>query len=95
MKARIRTAAILLLSALFLFSSCSSETPKSDYERNVLQKITEGPESENRLAPFTDDLCVIDPDQSFDEKLIPALYAGLFNESTKEVLYAKNVFERV
>ncbi len=95
MKAKIRTIAVLLVSALLFLSSCRSGELKSDYERDVLQKITENPDSENRLSPFSGDLCVIDPDQPYDESLIPALYAGLFNETEKEVLYAKNAFERI
>ena len=95
MKAALRFLTILLLSAVLPLSSCRSASPPSDYERNILQNLTRDDGTENRLPAFSEDLCVIDPEQTFDEQLIPALYAGLFNESTKEVLYAKNAYERI
>ena len=95
MRTYARTFLFLLLAAFLMLSGCRTDQPGSDYEREILQKITDDLSAEDRLPAFTEDLCVIDPDADYDETLIAAQFAGLFNETTKEVLYAKNASGRI
>ncbi len=86
-------ACLLIFS--FCMLSCGKEEPVSDYEREILGKITEGIGAKTRLPSFSRDLCVLDPEIRYDEELILSKYAGLFNETSKEVLYAKNAADRI
>ncbi len=85
----------ILLLSLAAFSGCKKEETPSDYEREILSRITDGIGIETRLPAFSRDLCIIDPEVHYDEERILAKYAGLFNETEHEVVYAKNASARI
>ena len=96
MMRRIKPAfAILLCLVLTALPACEKEEPVSEYELEVLSDLTKEAGIETRLPGFSRDLCIVDPEDSYDETLIPSKYAGLFNETAKEVVYAKNTASKI
>ena len=93
---RKRLSIFLAAALLAVFSGCASGTGvDSYYEYAVLSSLTGMEVQDLKLPGMAEDLCIIEDPSVFDTSLFEAKALGLFSEDTKEVLYAKNPYDRV
>ncbi|MBO7363894.1 MAG: D-alanyl-D-alanine carboxypeptidase [Lachnospiraceae bacterium] len=86
-------AAVLVLG----MTGCGSGSTglKSYYEYAVLASLDGQGQEDLKLPGFAEDLCIIEDPKLYDASLFEAKAAGLFAEDDREVLYAKNAYDRV
>jgi len=89
-------AALCLLIPACL-SGCGEKTEGDTgyYKSEVLDDLTRGTGSAEKLPGMAEGLCVITDEGLYDKKLIDAGAAGLFSEDDLQVLYAKNARKKM
>lgn len=82
--------------AAVFFCGCSIFPTSLEQEYQFQERASFAVEAEDAFASgFAKDLCVLAADASFEDASINSEAAAMFADSKGEVLYAKNVFERL
>ena len=90
-------AVFICLILLASMTGCKkTEICETDfYEQDIIRPMVEGIGVDGRIAPMSEDLCVIETEEIYDPNLLDLPVAVLFSEDTHEVLYAKGAYQKI
>lgn len=91
---------LICITALFvLLPGCARQEPLPDpyqwEERRIFAHVQDNYVRDNRFFGFADELCVINPGDSWDNPKVNAAAAGVFNRSNQKTIYAKNADQQM
>ena len=86
-----------LIAALLVSQGCGRRTLEQPYDWSGRDFALPSQEEEGdrRASGFAEELCVISPDDVWDNGSVSAEAAGVFSLSDGRVVYGKNVFEQL
>ncbi|MFT4107228.1 MAG: D-alanyl-D-alanine carboxypeptidase family protein [Lacrimispora sp.] len=93
-KVFVKTGCIFLCS-LFLTGCAGLGKLESPYEFSERTALYQSGTAAGKAEPFANDLCVVSEDTPFSDGRVTAEAAAVFDIKDREVLFAKNPFERL
>jgi len=86
---------VIIASAYFLKKYESTVTVSVNYYENKILSNVAKHVGDYKMDGLSENICVIEDESIYEDDLLTADFAGVFKDTTNEVLYVKNAFERL